>query len=82
MIRGVHPFTPTLLTSAPDVRKSRATSFAFPSSLAETLLEDEYGQTPLYEASGDGHTDVVEALLAAPGVDVNKASIRTHYPPG
>jgi len=31
------------------------------------------GCTPLYNASWDGHVEVVKLLLAAPGIDVNQA---------
>ncbi|MBR2145314.1 MAG: ankyrin repeat domain-containing protein, partial [Akkermansia sp.] len=32
------------------------------------------GGTPLYQAAWDGHAEVVKLLLAAPGIDVNKAN--------
>ncbi len=35
----------------------------------------EYGSTALMFACSSGHTDIVELLLAAPGVDVNAAYV-------
>jgi hypothetical protein len=36
---------------------------------------DDVGRTPLYNAAGEGHAEVVKLLLAAPGIDVNKTDI-------
>lgn len=35
---------------------------------------DDFGQTPLLIAASSGHTDIVRALLAAPGINVNITS--------
>ena len=35
----------------------------------------EYGSTALMLASDKGRTEIVQALLAAPGIDVNHANV-------
>ena len=44
-----------------------------------TTLQGQGGQTALYAASKNGHLQVVEKLLAHPGIDVNAGGATALY---